>query len=283
MTKIWAFRLLLPAAILIVVFLTIEINNQQKNHSDISQENNHPAQEDEPMSLKYFKKIYANPQTGKVGQPSPMVQSYWLRKIQAQRLATRNKEDEIEWVESGPTNVGGRTRAIAVDSQDPDRLIAGGVRGGLWVSENHGERWEHVKGITENESITFLTQHPKIHQNWYASTGEFVGSGANFFGGGLLYSIDNGNNWSIEHYTYLYDTLHRDYIYKASSEIPISSAPSNSEREGFPFQYSSKILVHPDSNSIFVATHGWGILKSTDDIQSFTHAFRHIDYPLASL
>lgn len=65
--------------------------------------------------------------------------------------------------------MGGRTRAIAIDSQGPQRLIGGGVRGGLWVSENYGDRWEHVKGITENESISYLEQHPNEPNKWYAS------------------------------------------------------------------------------------------------------------------
>jgi hypothetical protein len=252
--------------ILIISILIVEMQNQSSRSTDNLQE-----RESEPLALEYYKKIYANPQTGEMGRPSPKVQSYWLRMIENQKLQTRGDGDEIEWVEVGPTNVGGRTRAIAIDSQDPQRLIAGGVRGGLWISENYGDKWEHINGITGNESITNIVQHPNSPNNWYATTGEFVGSGANFFGGGLLYSNDNGNNWDLQHYEYVFDAFHNDYIYRASSDIPISSAPSLTGNEGYPFQYSSRILVHPDSNSIFVATHGWGILKSSDDFQSFTH------------
>ena len=38
------------------------------------------------------------------------------------------------WTERGPTNVGGRTRAFAVDVASPSRLLAGSVAGGIWLS-----------------------------------------------------------------------------------------------------------------------------------------------------
>lgn len=271
MKKSLALKWQFPAAGLVILFFTIGFLSQPKE-SGINHPLDHLSErESEPQALEYFRRIYANPETGEMGRPSAKVQRYWLKMIEAQQLEKSGTGAAIEWVEVGPTNVGGRTRAIAIDSQNPERLIAGGVRGGLWISEHNGDRWEHVNGITGNESITYLVQHPDHPDNWYASTGEYVGSGANFFGGGLLYSNDNGNNWDIQHYAYQFDPNYKDYLYKAISDIPISSASPQTGKEGYPFQYSSKILVHPDSGSIFVATNGWGILRSTDGIQSFTH------------
>lgn len=257
--------IILFSSTLVYFYQQLEVLNNPPNYYSSETES-------APPSKDYFKKKYANPETGEVGKPSPKAQQYWLEMIESQKSQNARVEEEIEWVEVGPTNVGGRTRAIAIDSQNPNRLIAGGVRGGFWVTENNGERWEHVKGITENESITYLVQHPNQPNNWYASTGELDGSGANFFGGGLLYSLDNGSNWDAQHYKYQFDENKNEYIYKSISGRSISSPSELVGEEGYPFEYSSKILVHPDSNSIFVATHGWGILKSTDNIQSFTHS-----------
>jgi photosystem II stability/assembly factor-like uncharacterized protein len=259
------------ATVLIVFLLFMEINHHPKETIIAPSDPHSTERESKFLALDYYQQMYANPQTGEMGRPSPRAQSHWLRMIENQNKVTRGDGDDIEWVEVGPTNVGGRTRAIAIDSQDPQRLIAGGVRGGFWISENYGDRWNHVKGITENESITHIEQHPNNPNIWYASTGEYVGSGANFFGGGILYSEDNGNQWDIKHYEYRYDSLLNDHTYQSISDFPISSAPSQDSREGTPFQYSSRMLVHPDSNSIFVATHEWGILKSTDGIKSFVH------------
>ena len=42
------------------------------------------------------------------------------------------------WVERGPNNIGGRTRALMIDPNDPsgNTLWAGSVAGGLWKTEN---------------------------------------------------------------------------------------------------------------------------------------------------
>jgi photosystem II stability/assembly factor-like uncharacterized protein len=50
-----------------------------------------------------------------------------------------NDEMEIDWVERGPRNVGGRTRTMMFDPNDPagKRLWAGSVSGGLWVVDNY--------------------------------------------------------------------------------------------------------------------------------------------------
>jgi hypothetical protein len=45
---------------------------------------------------------------------------------------------ELVWEERGPRNVGGRTRTIMPDPNDPDnkKLWAGSVSGGLWLINN---------------------------------------------------------------------------------------------------------------------------------------------------
>ena len=264
------------ALTLLIFFLLISLLVFRTNKDAVKilpgfPEANNEEAESEPLALEFYKRLYANPLTGELGRPSAGVQQYWLKMIESQKLKTRGPEDDINWIEVGPTNVGGRTRAIAMDSQNPNRLIAGGVRGGLWITENQGDRWNHVNGITGNESVTCIVQHPNDPNRWYASTGEYIGSGANFFGGGLLYSEDNGQNWESQHYAYQFDSLVNDYTYQAMAEFPVSSAPPWTGTEGYPFQYASRIKVHPDANSIFVATNGWGILRSTDGLQSFTH------------
>ncbi|MFZ4478100.1 MAG: hypothetical protein ACOYPR_23100, partial [Saprospiraceae bacterium] len=40
------------------------------------------------------------------------------------------------WVSRGPWNLGGRTRAIAIDVTNENRILAGGVSGGVWLSED---------------------------------------------------------------------------------------------------------------------------------------------------
>ena len=56
--------------------------------------------------------------------------------------AMRSSASVLEWEEMGPDNVGGRTRAVLIDKDNPSRIYAGSVSGGLWISESvveHGE------------------------------------------------------------------------------------------------------------------------------------------------
>ncbi len=104
----------------------------------------------------------------------------------------------------GPVNVGGRTRAIAVDITDENILFAGSVNGGLWRSTDAGQTWTRVSSITSNPAITSITQdkRPGHTSTWYYATGEGVGasasgSGAYYLGNGVYKSTDGGLNWSV--------------------------------------------------------------------------------------
>ena len=58
-----------------------------------------------------------------------------------------NPDNSITWQERGPTNVGGRTRTIMIDPNDPTKktIWAGSVSGGLWKTNNID-----LVGIEEN-------------------------------------------------------------------------------------------------------------------------------------
>jgi len=74
------------------------------------------------------------------------------------------------WTSRGPWNVGGRTRALAIDVSDPTyrTLLAGGVTGGLWRSTDDGESWHQVIGTAEIHQIQSLVQdtRPGHEQIW---------------------------------------------------------------------------------------------------------------------
>ena len=57
----------------------------------------------------------------------------------------RLRSTSLGFVEEGPDNVGGRTRAIAMDPNDNNILFAGSVSGGLFKSINGGSNWNRVQ------------------------------------------------------------------------------------------------------------------------------------------
>lgn len=73
------------------------------------------------------------------------------------------KNSEFLWKFRGPNNVGGRTRALIIDKQNPNVLWAGAVSGGLWKSETKGQYWVRVpyeqnSSSPLSNSVTSMTQ-----------------------------------------------------------------------------------------------------------------------------
>jgi hypothetical protein len=103
-----------------------------------------------------------------------------------------------DWVERGPDNIGGRTRAIMFDPNDATnkRVFAGGVSGGLWVNQDItalASPWSEV-GIPKNLSVSCITYDPNNKNIFYVGTGEVYvqGEGA---GNGIWQSTDGGLSW----------------------------------------------------------------------------------------
>ncbi len=120
-------------------------------------------------------------------------------------LSIASEGNTGEWNARGPGNVGGRTRAIAIDILDENTLFAGGISGGLWRSTDTGASWNRVTGVDQNPGITAIAQDPRIGFNniWYYVSGEVLGNSVSVMGGGAVYqgvgvfkSTDNGVTWS---------------------------------------------------------------------------------------
>ncbi len=106
------------------------------------------------------------------------------------------------WISVGPNDVGGRTRGALFDLNDneKDRVIAGGVSGGLWVNEDIDASgtspWTEVTGVPGNLAVSVIVQDPNHTNVMYAGTGESY-TGADAFGNGVYKSTDYGQNWTL--------------------------------------------------------------------------------------
>ena len=116
----------------------------------------------------------------------------------------KSSNTSLECKTRGPYNVGGRTRALAIDIADSSTFIAGGVSGGIWRSSDGGATWKKMTKPNQLHSVTSIAQDTRVgHRNvWYATTGEGRGNsagarGAPYRGDGIFKSTDNGYNWSL--------------------------------------------------------------------------------------
>ena len=140
------------------------------------------------------------------------------RSLQAQKSTS-----SISWVGTG-TEMGGRTRAIMYDPNDPNqnRVWAGGVTGGLWYNNditNQFSSWVPISDFWPVLSIRCITYDPNDTQIFYVGTGEpetalITYRESSGVGQGIWRSVDGGQTWnqipSTEDFAYITDILVRD-------------------------------------------------------------------------
>lgn len=153
------------------------------------------------------------------------------------------------WELRGPFNVGGRTRALALDVTDESTILAGGVSGGMWISDNGGDTWEKTTQPGQLHSVTCLDQDRREGKTnvWYYGTGEPIGNsatkgGAWFSGDGIFKSTDGGYTWDV---------------------LPSTSTNTPQTYENF-FDYIWNVKTDPSNGSqdeVYAAVSG-GIFRS---------------------
>ena len=144
----------------------------------------------------------ADPLTGEI-PPFARSRELEFAKRLPKRQEGNDKSGSQVFSHIGPYNVGGRTRALAIDVSDPLTYFAGGVSGGLWMSENEGTTWKKVSGTDAQAAVSCIVQDLRTNKRntWYYGSGESIGNSASksfsayYRGSGVYKSTDNGRSW----------------------------------------------------------------------------------------
>jgi hypothetical protein len=106
-----------------------------------------------------------------------------------------NRASNLAWIEEGPDNIGGRTRAILIDDRGTNHVWAGSVSGGLFYSSTFGNTWARIDSFEENLAIASICQdgNGRIYVGTGFDNGNYFNEG--FTGNGLYYSDDYGTTW----------------------------------------------------------------------------------------
>ncbi|MEQ9425201.1 MAG: T9SS type A sorting domain-containing protein [Cyclobacteriaceae bacterium] len=117
-----------------------------------------------------------------------------LKKLRQNSAYARTKS--IEFVERGPGNVAGRTRALVIDPTDATQntWLAGTASGGIWKTTDAGQTWTNKSAALPNLSTNALAISPADPAVVYAGTGEGWIVEADGFG--LFKSEDFGETWT---------------------------------------------------------------------------------------
>ncbi|MBN2729044.1 MAG: hypothetical protein JXR53_07450, partial [Bacteroidales bacterium] len=200
---------------------------------------------DMAMQLDFFKTV--DPALGEVPYERLAIAAK-----QMQEMIDKNKAaiSGVSWLERGPNNVGGRSRALMFDPNDVTnkKVWAGGVGGGLWYTNDitaASPTWTKVNDLWSNISISTIAYNPANTQEFYVGTGEGWYNGGAQRGAGIWKSSDGGATW-----------------------VQLAATDPGAYNSGSNFHYVQKIVVKPNG-TIIAACRGYfinrgGILRSTD-------------------
>lgn len=194
-------------------------------------------------------------------------------KYERQLIAARETGvNAVNWVERGPNNIAGRTRALFIDSRDAtgNTVFSASVSGGIWKATNFKTTplWTPVSESMGSLAVCALAQDPSNPNNMYAGTGEGWFNSDAVQGNGIWKSADGGGTWNqlsstdssatlppgttinLHNFDYI-----QDIVVNSTGVIFASSRPSNTGR------YCNTGGVFRSSNGGSSWTRAIGVLK----------------------
>ncbi len=224
-----------------------ELLNSISQWSDRKKKIKGVAKFDEPNKFNELHRLLRT----RDGEESPSYKMNYkideLKKAKAKVSKLNKGAAEVTWIERGPANVGGRTRGILVDPDDPnkDTWFACSVGGGVWKTTDAGTTWELKTAGLPNIAMSYIAMAESNHNVIYVGTGEGFGNVDGIVGNGIFKSTDKGETW-----------------------VQLSSTANNTD-----FSFVNRIVVDPaDENIVIAATNG-GVFKSTDGGIGWTETY----------
>ncbi|MCD4731421.1 MAG: T9SS type A sorting domain-containing protein [Bacteroidales bacterium] len=187
---------------------------------------------------EYLALIRNNQQTG-VLNPHDVIAARKQIEEQAM-LKSGNSNTDLNWIEMGPDNIGGRTRAVIFDNRDANAntLYAGSVTGGLFKSTNLGSSWSKINNAsgTANLNVSSIVQADN----------------------GTIY-VGTGEGLNTEKYTAYEDLGYEGGfvgrgIFKSGNNDNFTRVVGTNPEYKIDFAYVNKLKIDTKNNRIFAAT-----------------------------
>ncbi|MFM9056494.1 MAG: T9SS type A sorting domain-containing protein [Bacteroidota bacterium] len=189
-------------AILLLVLLMVSCSTERIALKPTYRYSGEAAEENLSARLQWELGRLADPKTGRI-PPGIREKELAFAATIPGGSGTNRLAQQVAWQQRGPYNLGGRTRALAMDATNENVLFAGGISGGLWRSTDGGDTWNRVTSLTGYQGVLAIAQdtRPGHTDTWYYLTGEAYGTsasatGAFYLGNGVYKSTDGGLTWA---------------------------------------------------------------------------------------
>ena len=191
-----SFTLVLSYLSLFLFFLSCQADQKPDITKTVHQEGFELERDGPGKYAEYHRSIRTN--SGK-DFPDYEVGDIYREYQKAKENTLQKRSEDLDFVERGPANAGGRTRGILVDPDDPDALtwFAASVSGGIWKTEDGGDTWVKKTPDLANLATSTIAMSESNPNKFYVGTGEGFGNLDAVVGSGIWISEDKGETWSI--------------------------------------------------------------------------------------
>ncbi|MBL4577775.1 MAG: hypothetical protein JKX74_04840, partial [Flavobacteriales bacterium] len=171
----------------------------------------------------------------------------------------------LDWIEMGPDNVGGRTRALIVDKFDSAKLYAGGVGGGLFISYTAGLAWSPINDKMNNLAISCICQ---------SRDGDiYVGTGESF-------TVANGQG-TLGTPGLVGRGMFKKLVNETTFDSLPSTVPANTNSSGSAWAFVNRCATDPYDNELVYAATNTGLYYSTNGGDTWTEKLICLNCPIS--
>jgi len=219
-----------------------------------------PLTNEVPDRIRIDEQKFIHDQTEQISQTRNSSSPFRIALDRQPFSAQGTTNNPPSFVNRGPYNVGGRTRALAIDVANENIILAGGISGGVWRTTDQGASWTRTSALDQQPGVSVIIQDKNDSQTWFYGTGERRGNsasarGAFFYGNGIYRSNDNGLSWTL---------LPNTAVAGTSGTDPVNTRTPFTLTDEMAIDYSNTT-----EREIYVAGAG-RIVRTTDDFDTFS-------------